>query len=160
MKKTKPRCSNQSGREGGKTEENFASCSQMTCYQRGLIVLCFCQVRVVIIGQDPYHQPSQGMGLCFSVNRGIAVPPSLRTIYKEVSVLSRFVHTMHERREQHCCLQNLNALSVARTQPTFREAHTHVHPSRPCAVQLNTDLGCRIPPHGDLSKWSHQGVLM
>ena len=41
------------------------------------------KVKVVIIGQDPYHGPGQGHGLCFSVKRGIAIPPSLRNIYKE-----------------------------------------------------------------------------
>lgn len=40
-------------------------------------------VRVVILGQDPYHQPGQAMGLSFSIPRGITVPPSLRNIYKE-----------------------------------------------------------------------------
>lgn len=40
-------------------------------------------VKVVIIGQDPYHGPHQAHGLCFSVNEGIAIPPSLRNIYKE-----------------------------------------------------------------------------
>lgn len=42
------------------------------------------EVRVVILGQDPYHKKGQAMGLSFSVNRGIKVPPSLRNIYKEV----------------------------------------------------------------------------
>jgi uracil-DNA glycosylase len=42
------------------------------------------QVKVVIIGQDPYHQFGQANGLCFSVNPGIALPPSLRNIYKEI----------------------------------------------------------------------------
>ncbi|MEM6300675.1 MAG: uracil-DNA glycosylase [Pseudomonadota bacterium] len=42
------------------------------------------QVRVVILGQDPYHNPGQAHGLCFSVNRGVAVPPSLLNIYKEL----------------------------------------------------------------------------
>lgn len=40
------------------------------------------QVKVVIIGQDPYFNKGEAMGLCFSVNRGIAVPPSLKNIYK------------------------------------------------------------------------------
>jgi len=66
------------------------------------------QVRVCIIGQDPYHKAGQAMGLCFSVPRGVAVPPSLRVIYKE----------------------------------------------------LLQDLGISAPSHGDLSSWSHQGVLM
>jgi uracil-DNA glycosylase len=41
-------------------------------------------VKVVIIGQDPYHGPGQAHGLCFSVPEGIALPPSLLNIYKEI----------------------------------------------------------------------------
>jgi uracil-DNA glycosylase len=43
------------------------------------------QVKVVILGQDPYHGVGQAHGLCFSVRRGIAVPPSLRNIYRELN---------------------------------------------------------------------------
>ena len=42
------------------------------------------QVRVVILGQDPYHGPGQAPGLCFSVQPGVAPPPSLQNIYKEL----------------------------------------------------------------------------
>lgn len=42
------------------------------------------KVKVVIIGQDPYHEPGQAMGLCFSVPDGIVLPPSLINIYKEI----------------------------------------------------------------------------
>ncbi|MFV2091396.1 MAG: uracil-DNA glycosylase, partial [Pseudomonadales bacterium] len=42
-------------------------------------------VKVVIIGQDPYHGPDQAHGLCFSVRSGIALPPSLVNIFKEIS---------------------------------------------------------------------------
>lgn len=45
----------------------------------------FDRVRVVIIGQDPYHGPGQAHGLSFSVRRGVRVPPSLQNIYKEIS---------------------------------------------------------------------------
>lgn len=45
----------------------------------------FERVRVVIIGQDPYHDVGQAHGLCFSVNEGIAIPPSLENIYKELN---------------------------------------------------------------------------
>lgn len=41
-------------------------------------------VKVVILGQDPYHQPQQAHGLCFSVRKGVKLPPSLRNIYKEL----------------------------------------------------------------------------
>ncbi len=40
--------------------------------------------KVVILGQDPYHEPGQAHGLCFSVNKGVTVPPSLINIYKEI----------------------------------------------------------------------------
>ena len=47
--------------------------------------LCpFDRVKVVIIGQDPYHGPGQAHGLCFSVNDGVAFPPSLLNIFKEI----------------------------------------------------------------------------
>ncbi|WP_297812463.1 uracil-DNA glycosylase [uncultured Methylophaga sp.] len=42
------------------------------------------QVKVVILGQDPYHQPGQAHGLCFSVKPGVKTPPSLVNIYKEL----------------------------------------------------------------------------
>ena len=42
------------------------------------------QVRVVILGQDPYHEPGQAMGLAFSVRAGVKLPPSLRNIYQEL----------------------------------------------------------------------------
>ena len=42
------------------------------------------KVKVVIIGQDPYHEPGQAHGLCFSVQNGIDLPPSLINIYKEI----------------------------------------------------------------------------
>lgn len=65
-------------------------------------------VRVVILGQDPYHGPGQAHGLAFSVARGNRVPPSLRNIYSE----------------------------------------------------LQDDLGVEPPPHGCLSRWAQQGVLL
>jgi len=45
----------------------------------------FDKVKVVIIGQDPYHEPGQAHGLCFSVNEGVAFPPSLQNIFKEIA---------------------------------------------------------------------------
>ena len=61
-----------------------------TCYPKGGKIfeafnLCdFNNVKVVIIGQDPYHGEGQAHGLCFSVNDGIAHPPSLKNIFKEI----------------------------------------------------------------------------
>lgn len=42
------------------------------------------KVKVVILGQDPYHEPGQAHGLCFSVQPGVAIPPSLQNIYQEL----------------------------------------------------------------------------
>ncbi len=62
-----------------------------TCYPPGSLIfnafnLCpFDKVKVVIIGQDPYHEPGQAHGLSFSVQDGIAYPPSLQNIFKEIS---------------------------------------------------------------------------
>jgi len=61
-----------------------------TCYPpRKLIFNAFLltplnKVKVVVVGQDPYHEPNQAMGLSFSVPEGIKVPPSLINIYKEI----------------------------------------------------------------------------
>ncbi len=65
-------------------------------------------VRVVVLGQDPYHGPGQAHGLAFSVRAGVPTPPSLRNIYKE----------------------------------------------------LRADLGVPLAPHGDLTSWARQGVLL
>ena len=45
----------------------------------------FNQAKLVIIGQDPYHEPGQAHGLCFSVNEGVQFPPSLQNIFKEIA---------------------------------------------------------------------------
>ena len=63
-----------------------------TCYPPGKLIfnafnLCpFEEVKVVIIGQDPYHEQGQAMGLSFSVPQGIMIPPSLVNIFKEIQM--------------------------------------------------------------------------
>ncbi len=63
---------------------------QYTCYPAGKNIFAafdtcpWDQVKAVIIGQDPYHGPGQANGLCFSVHQGIAHPPSLVNIFKEI----------------------------------------------------------------------------
>lgn len=52
-------------------------------------------VKVVILGQDPYHGPGQAHGLCFSVRPGVPVPPSLDNIYKELARDTGFVRPDH-----------------------------------------------------------------
>lgn len=66
------------------------------------------QIKVVILGQDPYHNLDQANGLSFSVGENTKIPPSLRNIYKE----------------------------------------------------LNQDIGCTIPAHGNLEHWADQGVFL
>ena len=68
----------------------------------------YAEVKVLILGQDPYHGPGQAHGLCFSVRPGVGQPPSLINIFKE----------------------------------------------------LEADLGCPIPSHGNLEAWARQGVLL
>ena len=64
--------------------------SKHTCYPPAKQVFAafdhtpFQNVKVVIIGQDPYHGPNQANGLCFSVADGVAIPPSLQNMYKEI----------------------------------------------------------------------------
>ena len=53
------------------------------------------KVRVVILGQDPYHGPDQAHGLSFSVPRGVAIPPSLRNMYKELAADIGFIIPPH-----------------------------------------------------------------
>ena len=61
-----------------------------TCYPPGKLIfnafdLCpFEKTKVVILGQDPYHEPGQAEGLCFSVADGVPFPPSLQNIFKEI----------------------------------------------------------------------------
>jgi len=55
------------------------------CRLRALELTPLDRVKVVILGQDPYHGPGQAMGLSFSVPDGVAPPPSLRNIYKELA---------------------------------------------------------------------------
>ena len=71
------------------------------CYPPGHLIfnafnLCpFDKVKVVIIGQDPYHEKGQANGLAFSVLPDVKIPPSLVNIYKEL------VHDVHIRTPQH-----------------------------------------------------------
>ncbi len=64
--------------------------SEHTCYPKGSQIFSafdhcpFDKVEMVIIGQDPYHGPNQANGLCFSVNDGIPMPPSLINIFREI----------------------------------------------------------------------------
>jgi len=81
-------------------------------------------VKVVIVGQDPYHQPNQGHGLAFSVRKGKVIPPSLRNIYKELmndDQISNFqekpTHGYLKRWAQQGVLMLNTVLTVRRNEP-------------------------------------------
>lgn len=69
----------------------IAERQQYVCYPKGSDIFAafdrtpFDKVKVVILGQDPYHEPGQANGLCFSVPQGVQVPPSLMNIIKEIN---------------------------------------------------------------------------
>ena len=77
-------------------------------YFNALNTTILASVKVIILGQDPYHGPGQAHGLCFSVRKDVSIPPSLKNIHKEIL----------------------------------------------------TDLGGQPFPHGNLSAWADQGVLL
>lgn len=75
--------------------------------------------RVVIIGQDPYHEPRQAHGLCFSVKKGVEIPPSLKNIYKEIESDLRLKPAEHgflENWAKQGVLMLNNVLTVRRGQ--------------------------------------------
>jgi uracil-DNA glycosylase len=78
------------------------------------------EVKVVILGQDPYHNPGQAMGLSFSVPKGVTPPPSLRNIYKEIEDSLNIDRPQHgdltKWAEQGVFLLN-SMLTVERNQP-------------------------------------------
>jgi uracil-DNA glycosylase len=82
------------------------------------------QVKVVILGQDPYHGPDQAHGLSFSVQRGLAIPPSLRNIYHELNTDLGITPVKHGNlthwAEQGVLLLNA-VLTVEAGQPTSHQ---------------------------------------
>ena len=77
-------------------------------------------VKVVILGQDPYHQPNQAHGLCFSVKKGVNPPPSLQNMYKEIYAEYGYPVPNHGEltywAEQGVLMLN-NVLTVRESQP-------------------------------------------
>ena len=79
------------------------------------------KVRVVILGQDPYHNPGQAHGLCFSVLPGVAPPPSLLNIYKELQRDTGFTPPGHGYL-QHWAEQGVLLLNAVLTVERFKAA--------------------------------------
>ena len=84
------------------------------------------QVRVLVLGQDPYHGAGQAHGLCFSVQRGVAVPPSLANIYKELRTDVGFTVPGHGNLE-HWARQGVLLLNAVLT---VREGQPNSHQGR------------------------------
>ena len=83
----------------------------------------FSQVKVVILGQDPYHEPGQAEGLCFSVPDGQPYPPSLLNIYKEIAAdLGRPAHPLSSWPQQGVLLLN-STLTVRAHQAASHAGH-------------------------------------
>ena len=87
----------------------------------------FENLKVVIIGQDPYHGDKEANGLCFSVNDGIAIPPSLRNIFREINTDFDTIFIPNSGNLEHWAKQGvllLNAsLTVRKDQPN---SHKHL----------------------------------
>jgi len=84
----------------------------------------FNKVKVVIIGQDPYHGPNQAHGLCFSVKPNIATPPSLKNIYKELKDdlgIDEPNHGFLENWAKNGVLMLNNVLTVQRSRPASHQ---------------------------------------
>ena len=77
------------------------------------------QVRVVILGQDPYHGPGQAHGLCFSVRHGVQLPPSLVNIYKELQ------SDLGVAPATHGCLTHWAEQGVGRLRAAQGRRHRH-----------------------------------
>lgn len=84
------------------------------------------EVRVVILGQDPYHGPGQAHGLCFSVKPGVRIPPSLANIYKELATDVGFRPVAHGHLE-HWARQGVLLLN---TSLTVEEGNAGSHRGR------------------------------
>jgi uracil-DNA glycosylase len=81
-------------------------------------------LKVVIIGQDPYHGAGEANGLCFSVNDGVAIPPSLRNIYREVSANLDTIFQPNSGNLEHWAHQGVLLLNATLT---VRKDHANSH---------------------------------
>lgn len=86
----------------------------------------FEQVKVVILGQDPYHEPGQAHGLCFSVQPEVEVPPSLVNIYKELSQEYQLDYSVRNGDLSHWADQGVLLLNATLTvQAGLAGSHQH-----------------------------------
>jgi uracil-DNA glycosylase len=105
---------------------------------RALELTALADVRMVILGQDPYHGPGQAEGLAFSVASGVALPPSLRNIFKELA------------RDLGLSPPAKRAASLAAKSAAVVTAAASFAPSAASPLSVN----------GSLQHWAEQGVLL
>lgn len=99
------------------------------------------EVKVVILGQDPYHEPGQAHGMCFSVQKGITPPPSLKNIYKElVSDIPGFKPPDHG----YLMPWAKQGVLLLNATLTVREGHKEANSHSKCGWQKFTDEVIRV----------------
>ncbi|MBQ9015545.1 MAG: uracil-DNA glycosylase [Firmicutes bacterium] len=96
------------------------------------------EVRAVILGQDPYHEPGQAHGLCFSVQKGVPAPPSLVNIFRELK------EDLGIDPPSHGCLESWarNGVLLLNTVLTVREHAAHSHKGK--GWEIFTDRVIRL----------------
>lgn len=100
----------------------------------------FNKVKVVILGQDPYHEPGQAHGLCFSVLPGIKPPPSLKNMYTELGAdISGFKSPEHG----HLLDWAKQGMLMLNATLTVREGHKEANSHAKCGWQKFTDEAIR-----------------
>lgn len=92
------------------------------------------KVKVVILGQDPYHGPGQAHGMCFSVKKGVALPPSLKNIFKELA------NDMNCTVPSHGCLTEWaeQGVLLLNTVLTVREGQANSHKGKGWEIFTDT----------------------
>ena len=116
------------------------------------------EVKVLILGQDPYHEPGQAHGLSFSVPKGQDIPPSgdifnalHYTPYSSVKVVILGQDPYHNIHQAHgLCFSVGKEIPAKDIPPSLQNIYKELH----------DDLGCSIPEHGNLEKWAREGVLL
>ena len=86
-------------------------------------------IKVVIVGQDPYHQKGQAMGLAFSVNKGVKVPPSLKNMYKAEIIMMFTEHVLAKYKYLHMCAicgQHTTSLYISNVELVFENPKYNV----------------------------------
>ena len=95
----------------------------------------YTDVKVLILGQDPYHGDKQAHGLCFSVQRGVPIPPSLRNIHKELHSDLGLVPPNHGNLETWA-QQGVLLLNAVLTVRAGNAGHTEIADGRPLRTRL------------------------